>query len=278
MIDLDGETRRKVFFRYPPPMDELTYSGDDDQPRSIRSSAYYLWWAYLKENEDYLACCENGGSGPMENLYRDFGDTRGKDFGRWWKQTGWKLFCEPDREPIVDHQEIPDSFDPKTHKLVSIPFIGDMDRTLAELRELLKEHFASARQRMRDEGNSARSPFVPLYPVRSKPDSQALTDRLQTWRIYKNDKTADPLRVAKELGIYSPALHRKHDVDYEDNIERKIKDYLREARILIRNVGLGRFPDFEDTSPEALKRKAAIKARNERRRRLEKMESKALKS
>lgn len=272
MIDMDGEARRKVFFRYPPPMDELSYCDDADRPASVRNSVYYLWWAYLRENEDYLACCENGGIGPMEKLFKDFGDVRSKDFNRWWKQIGWKLFCEPDREPIIDHQEIPDSFDPSTHKLVSIPFIGDMDRTLAELRELLKEHFAAARQRLRDEGNSERSPFVPLYPVTSKPDSQALTDRLRTWQIYKNDKTADPLQVAKDLGIYSPALHRKHDVDYEENIERKIKDYLREARILIRNVGLGRFPDFEDKSPEALRRKAAIKERNERRRRLERME------
>ncbi len=275
MIDLDGEERRKVFFRYPPPMGELSYADSEERTDSHKSSVYYLWWAYLRENEDYLTCCEKGGEGPMQKLYTDFEDVRSKDFGRWWKRTGWKLFCEPDREPIIDHKVVPASFDPATHKLMSIPFVGDLDRTLAELRELLKDHFADARQRFRDGGNPDRSPFVPLYPVASKPDIETLQDRLEVWRFRKHNPNHSPLQIAKELGYFSMAMFKKYDVDYEDNIERKMKDYLREARILIRNVGLGRFPDFEDTSPEAIKRKEAFKARMERKRRLERLAKKA---
>jgi len=277
MIDLEAENRRKVFFRYPPPMGEMSFAEGDEGGFDTKSSVYYLWWAYLRENDDYLACCENGGLGPMAGIYRDFGNVRSNDFGRWWKQTGWKLFCEPDREPIIDHNEIPKSFDHSTHKLVSIPFIGDLDRTLAELRELLKERFAEARQKLRDIGNPDRSPFVPLYPVVSKPDSEALSDRLLVWRHFKKDMTISHLQIAKDLGFFSGALFKKYDVDYEDNIERKMRDYIREARILIRNVGSGRFPDFEDRSPEALRRKAKFKASIERRRRLERMSQKAQK-
>lgn len=277
MIGFDPETRRKSFFRYPPPMDELSYAEIDEGRRNQNNSVYYLWWAYLRENEDYWSCCEIGGDGPMAELYRDFGDVRNNSFRAWWTTTGWGLFCEPDREPIVDHREVPDAFDPSTHKLVSIPFVGDLDRTLAELRELLKEHFAEARQRLKEKGNPERSPLVPLYPVASRPDCESLAERLAVWQHFKLNRTADPLQIAKDLGLFSKALFQIKDDDYEGVLVRRIRNYIREAEILIHNVGRGRFPDFEDNRPETLQRRARLKASKERRRRLERMSQKAAK-
>ena len=51
-------------------------------------SPYYWWWAYLRRNSDYLACCERGGMGEMAELYRDFGDVRQDDFHGWWTADG----------------------------------------------------------------------------------------------------------------------------------------------------------------------------------------------
>lgn len=66
-------------------------------------SVYYWWWAYLKRNKEYLACCENGGSGRLSEHYKDFGDVRGDSFKAWWSEDdrGARLFAEPMAEDSV---------------------------------------------------------------------------------------------------------------------------------------------------------------------------------
>ena len=71
------------------------------------NTVYYWWWAYLKRNLDYLACCESGGAGKLASLYGDFGDVRGDDFKAWWvfkiegESRGAYLFAEPSVESSV---------------------------------------------------------------------------------------------------------------------------------------------------------------------------------
>jgi hypothetical protein len=71
--------------------------GTKNNPKSGNNSVYYYWWAFLKRNKDYLACCESGGTGPLADLYADFGDVRGEDFKAWWTDggRGVRLFAEP---------------------------------------------------------------------------------------------------------------------------------------------------------------------------------------
>lgn len=72
-----------------------------------QNTVYYWWWAYLKRNEDYLACCDSGGIGKLAQLYIDFGDVRGEDFKAWWttkvngEDRGAYLFAEPSVEYSV---------------------------------------------------------------------------------------------------------------------------------------------------------------------------------
>ena len=72
-----------------------------------QNTVYYWWWAYLKRNADYLACCEAGGAGKLASLYTDFGEVRGDDFKAWWtfkvngEDRGAYLFAEPSVESSV---------------------------------------------------------------------------------------------------------------------------------------------------------------------------------
>lgn len=72
------------------------------KPKSAwESSVYYWWWAYLRQNERYLECCNSGGKGELAVLFAKFGDVRGDDFRSWWKEPiegverGAYLFAEP---------------------------------------------------------------------------------------------------------------------------------------------------------------------------------------
>lgn len=77
-------------------------------PKSAwQNTVYYWWWAYLKRNADYIACCDSGGKGKLVSLYADFGDVRGEDFKAWWtfkvngEDRGAYLFAEPSIESSV---------------------------------------------------------------------------------------------------------------------------------------------------------------------------------
>jgi len=72
-------------------------------PSAWESSVYFWWWAYLKRNEEYLGCCEQGGAGRLSEHYKDFGDVRGDDFKAWWSQDdrGARLFAEPTADDTV---------------------------------------------------------------------------------------------------------------------------------------------------------------------------------
>ena len=77
-------------------------------PKSAwRNTIYYWWWAYLKRNTEYIACCDSGGKGRLAKLYDDFGDVRGDDFKAWWtfkvdgEARGAYLFAEPSVESSV---------------------------------------------------------------------------------------------------------------------------------------------------------------------------------
>ena len=46
------------------------------------NSVYYLWWEFLRRNEDYKKTCENGGKGKCDRLYADFGNVHEGTFKR----------------------------------------------------------------------------------------------------------------------------------------------------------------------------------------------------
>jgi len=81
--------------------------GTDKKPRTPRhweDTVYYLWWAYLKRNEDYLKTCESKGKGKFSALYKDFGDVRGDSFKKWWNEgeRGANLFSNPTTEDRIN--------------------------------------------------------------------------------------------------------------------------------------------------------------------------------
>lgn len=132
-----------VFFQAPHP----TF-GNAKSRRSEafqKRSPYYWWWQYLKRNQNYLECCENGGKGRLSKLYKDFGDIRDKEFRVWWMedQRGAKLFGE--KQLDVKFQELNSAADwhPDWTKdkvmVVAFPLAVSKRRLQGEIRKLLDQ-------------------------------------------------------------------------------------------------------------------------------------------
>ena len=230
---------RVLRFIYAPPFTKLDDVSEDDKPKPpyreapfYMRSGYYYWWAFLRENEDYIACCERGGTGEHAELYNDFGDIRDDDFFKWWRNTGRELFCEQDGEGIEVFLSASDAKDKKDHVLMSIPIQKDMDHLVAEFKQLIKPLYNNKRKDKDDTVSTARC------PVTSRPVVSSLYTRLKIYQTHKAD-TEGKLTL-NEIG-------KLNGVNASDNNQRAVitRKQLTAAQNIIRNVVLKKFPDAD---------------------------------
>ena len=249
--------KRKLYFRYAPPITDLDGATNDrpnppfpNSPLYCRSVFYY-WWAFLQENEGYMECCERGGTGKFSSLYRDFGDVRGKDFMKWWTkgggngQGGRLLFCEPEIGAPTVHLSPPPTIDDEHELLVSIPITGDLERTLAELRNILQKPMQSFRKRAKENGASSSNGHGPRYPVHAMHSLTALHQTLMTWQAKRRlPENATLVEVGREAANGEFPIWNANGEHMSTMSRNKVHRYLHSAERLIHNVGYGRFPDF----------------------------------
>lgn len=214
-------------------------------------SVYYFWWKYLRENDDYIKCCNSSGRGPLAKLYRDFGDVRDDDFWAWWRSHE-HLFCEPPlrRTHIFGSNEGQKLAD---YVLLAVP--GDMPVALAvqQIRKLLPTALKRPKRLTTDSQAS--------YPVATKPILSSLHMHLRVWEARKKHpekklhELADLVglivseNIPKELAAEfrrDPTLYRK-DIDREIRHKKAVlaSRHLRIAAQYIKNVGKGQFPKRE---------------------------------
>ena len=252
---------RVLFFRYAPPMTRLDVNRERRPNPPHRDaelherSVYYFWWAFLRENAAYMECCDNGGTGPMAELYADFHDVRGADsrdvFMRWWKGAR-DLFCEPPEQKIEFFDEPPTRHDSHNRILLSLPITGDIDQTFTELRRLLSPIYLKARRSIREaaraDGETVQQDdhdiSLAKYPVVSKPVLSSLYGYLRVWQAKKANLSAQAMQIAEISGILQGIAGRDDDPEFRERVRQRVRDYEKKAATLIANVGEGRFPDF----------------------------------
>lgn len=252
--------RRLLYFRYAPPVTNLDdTSARDTQPPypdapGYMWSVYYYWWAFLRLSERYKDCCEMSGQGELADLYTFFGDVRGDDFMRWWiggghfresklrKISGRRLFSQGFGYPI---REINDPMLDKEHEtdriVLSIPVGSDIKKMTAEFQQLMRpiveEHI-----RVHGEKKSEA-----LFEVTSKnPSLKSLHKSLTAWEAKQKFPNLKQYELAEKLGITAAFAGDEGDVNHKIAVSTELKRRLDKAKLLIRNVERGRFPDFTD--------------------------------
>jgi len=231
-----------LYFRYAPPLTRLDDATDDELPNPPfhnapphMRSVFYYWWAFLRESEDYIATCDNGGKGKLADLYKDFGDIREDKFFDWWKRTGRNLFCEPvDRQikvVIDDHiQHEPDKV------ILSIPITGDMGRILAEIKTLLNEEFHKRRKESYRETKAK-------YKVQTKPVLTSLHIMLELLKAKKANPSGSLLDWGRSINL--GLISGKSDADVLASERSAISRYIRKAEKLLTLIEQGEFTKFD---------------------------------
>ena len=238
-------TGQILYFRHAPPFTGLDSASDSRRlsPPYVRApshkcSMYYYWWAFLRESDEYVACCANGGEGPMADLYRDFGDVRDSDFMDWWIGGGRLLFCEPLEDAAIILRDPPREHDSEKRVLISVPVDGDLDRITAEIRTAMGDY---RRHHRIDDMRESRA----RRQIMATAKLQSLYRQLRVYQIKKADGTIGNKAIADDLGIGSVSG------EYNPNsVIAAVSRYYSDACKLIHNVGKGRFPDYSEPAEE----------------------------
>ena len=243
--------KQLYYFKAVPPFTKLDDYSDDlpieppyrGAPKE-QCSVYYFWWAYLRENEGYIQCCNEGGNDKFADLYADFGDVRDDNFFGWWRHTGRDLFKEKDVPPIRRLLSANEWNPSEETMIVAIPPTRDIDRLVGEFRKFVREQLSSNRIEIPD--STAK------YPVHQRANLKSHYEQLRAYQIRKQypDWTLEQIGYHLEavlaeadLKLVSKPIQRSEDTDVQNAIRSDISRKLRSAKNLIKNVGLGRFPD-----------------------------------
>lgn len=222
-------------------------------------SPYYWYWAYLRRNTEYIACCEGGGRGRLASLYADFGDIREDNFHKWWteQQRGVLLFSEQPLSVLFCELASVDDWQSnwvsETLMVVAVP--------LAMSKRSLKGEFAKLLE-SRHTGNKAGRPSLAklkmISTAKYKIERNYTISNLQTalavydlWINNKSKPEAEKMtlwQIGKELNINRTAIKDAESKYTEDRLIGRntlgatVSRYVKQAKAMIENVAKGSFP------------------------------------
>ncbi len=255
---------RTRHFPYPSPR-----FGTKNKPapeRAWKKSVYYWWWAYLKRNDQYIECCESGGTGKLAKLYADFGDVRGDNFKAWWTfkidgvDRGAYLFAEPSVESSVKVLSTGEKA-PNADEVLTVSLPLNFPKRFLERRfkELLKNAHQGKRgvQLARDITRSKAK-----YHFKGQPNTPALEQGLMVYDALKAAEGLKPKKphwvIAEELKI----IELKNRVSKSDTVQEAyakknvmtaiVGRYKKRVTEAIQLTGIGKFPS--DEKPKAGKK------------------------
>lgn len=208
-------------------------------------SAYYYWWLFLREHPTIRELLTSGAELRSDTVAHDFRRAFRLNFREWWEAEGRYLFCEP-RESGIEVVMPPVSEEGLEDRLlVSIPFRGDIEQTLAGLRKLLSKNA--------DAFKSEQGVSRARYPVIGKPVLAALHKRYRVYGIRRNQPNLALHQIADVAGI--PVKGDPNDTDTKNRKSATVSRYYKEAKHIIEHVGIGLFPVMDPKQIDGTKLK-----------------------
>jgi hypothetical protein len=228
----------------------------------MERSPYYWWWAYLRRNEDYLACCENEGKGELARLYQDFLDVRPDDFRGWWGgelKRGAYLFSEERIKFRMDILRSKSDWDEEWS--ADDVLVIALNRHIN--RQKLMEYFGN---KLREEEIGAqgrlalkRAKSTARYPLHrnfSQYNLKAMLATYDVWveneRLPKGEKMT-LWQIGEKLRLVPTAMTHKSDsphalVDKKNVMTVAVSRYVKQAKAIIANTAKGEFPNSRPPS------------------------------
>lgn len=221
-------------------------------------SPYYWWWAYLRRNADYLACCERGGVGELAELYADFGDVRSDEFRTWWgapNNKGDYLFAEEPLELSVQKIDAADEMNKRWG--CNVLFVAvNMDLGRRHLQKKFAELLQTEHKGKRGRKSLQTAASTARYPLHRNFTQHSLKVMLNVYdAVAANDTLPKEQRkplwaIGESLKLVPNAMPHRWDNPYDTRkkhatMTMTVSRYVKQARAIIANTAKGQFPNSD---------------------------------
>lgn len=214
------------------------------------SSPYFHWWRFLRESDAYKGLCIDARLSKVDDeVYRYFGDICASDnFWTWWLTKGCELFCEPrSHSPhTVDWANVDDMLEESRggrRLLVSLSLEGDLERTKAEVIDLLKRLGGKEPTRSRKDSKA-------LFQIFGDPKPLALDKYYRVWRCRRDNPEMANADIAFECGLKKERVTGSAD---RTDVSNDVKRMIGKAQSIIDHVHLGVFPVLDKKAAKNIK-------------------------
>ncbi len=235
--------------------------GTKQKPSAIhlqQRSPYYWWWAYLRRNADYLACCERGGTGELAELYADFGDVRGEEFRTWWgapNNKGAYLFAEQPLELSVKKIDAVAEWDKSWDEKVMVVAVNmnlgrrKLQKDFANLLQKLHDG-KRGRKSMRKVNGTARYPLHRNFTSHNLKQMLLVYDAVTANNELPKGEQKKLWEIGESLKLVPSAMphkwDRKEDLRIKHNtMTMTVSRHMKNATAIVKNTISGDFPNSD---------------------------------
>lgn len=211
-----------------------------------RSSHAYWWFKCLQASDEYVACCRNGGAGLLADMYDDFGNVDGLNFGSWWMKIGRRLFAE--EQPLREVRQIASEDDLgklriKDNRLIlEVPLKIRKITAIRQINKLLKAAHADQTVDIWAASTARRQ------RIKSKVRMATVELLLKLRSLRKRHPDMTLFELGKRAGVELDLLARTTEGEaITEAMEKRrmtiaVSRYLKQAEHLINNAAKGIFP------------------------------------
>jgi hypothetical protein len=216
-------------------------------------SPYYWWWEFLRRNEQYRVCCEEGGTGALAGLYADFGDVSKDNFKDWWTNHGFHLFAEMAKPVKLAELVNPSDWDSSWTKdsvmVVAVPLDIPKRNLQGFFAQLLKMRHGGKRGR---KALSDADASTALYPLHRNVSIHTLRIQLAVYDAVLESRASDKKTTLAQIGEnlkLVPKTTTKTFTEVMDDARRRsvlastVSRHYKDAQRIIANAANGQFPN-----------------------------------
>jgi hypothetical protein len=219
-------------------------------PPKWRNNIYFYWWEFLRRNEGYMWHCEQLEDSEYSQLFQDFGDVRADDFDSWWERARQLRLFQPGERSQEESQAVEPIKNPPNHDDLADENFLYLKVSLRYSKRDLNRYFAEALEKERERHHFVSSAAPPYenrqgvrYPVIGQPSIKSLMRLLEVYDFRRANPKMPLWQAALELGLFQMEQAESMK-DWKNVAGSMVGRYLTKAKVIIENVGRGRFPDY----------------------------------
>jgi hypothetical protein len=226
-----------------------TRQTDTEQIKKVRSDWRFWWYEALRANHEYKYCCEHQGRGPLAATYVDFDNVFNLDFDQWWRRHGRKIFTEKEPFKKVTVIKNPREYNfarmQRNMLTLSIPLTTTRKTVMLQIGREIKIAYTN---RVVD---PIKVSTATRKLVKTKMKTKTAEQLLNILKIREENPTFTLYQIGLKAKITPDLAARATSGEIPTNAEERrrmtleVSRYLRQAKYLVENAGLGIFPSLK---------------------------------